>query len=127
MTVLTMIPARSAAIAAPILNLTQQPAPPQALSLITAVMEAMMGRRPLHQLRPHLGLDAFTRLAGYVDGGRFRRMRLGRVRAQMPTGRAVEASVRLACASRWVSCVIRLDAGQRAWKCTELFVLEPGR
>ena len=45
MTVLTMIPARSAAIAAPILDLTQQPAPPQALSLITAVMEAMMGRR----------------------------------------------------------------------------------
>ncbi|WP_331715895.1 Rv3235 family protein [Tessaracoccus coleopterorum] len=49
------------------------------------------------------------------------------LRTQMPTLRAVEASVRLAEASRWLTCVIRLDAAESFWRCTDLYVLLPNR
>lgn len=100
-------------------------APPQALLLISAIIEAMMGRRALHQLRPHLALDAFGRLVEYADEGNFRRTMVGRIRVQMPTLQAIEACVRLASASRWLSCVIRLDGEQSGWRCTDLVVLRP--
>lgn len=125
MTVTTSQPARSLPIRPPVVASQPVSAPPQALSLITAVVEAMMGRRALHQLRPHLGVEAFHQLVAYADSSRFRRIQLGRVRTQMPTRLAVEACVRLAWASRWISCVIRLDAVQSSWRCTQLTVLEP--
>lgn len=101
------------------------PAPPHALLLITAVVEAMMGRRALHQLRPYLASDAFCRLVEYVDDGGFRRTVIGGIRVQMPTATAVEACVRLASASRWLSCVMRLDDDESRWRCTDLLVLRP--
>lgn len=125
MTVISARPATLAVVHPDPAPSPEPPAPPQAMALITALLEAMMGRRPLHQLRPHLDLAAFGHLVCYVDEGAFRRMTVGSVRTQMPTGRAVEASVRLRCASRWISCVIRLDVGQRAWRCTDLTVLQP--
>lgn len=100
-------------------------APPQALHLISAVLEAMMGRRALHQLRPHLASPAFMRLVEYVEEGLFRRTMIGGVRTQMPTGNAVEASVRLALASRWITCVLRLDSDRTGWRCSDLVVLQP--
>ncbi|MHA6525169.1 Rv3235 family protein [Tessaracoccus sp. G1721] len=101
------------------------PAPPRALQLIHAVLEALMGRRPLHQLRPHLRWQAFDNLACYVDAGDFRRVRVGRVRSQMPTPRAVEANVSLLVAGRVVSCALRLDATRAGWRCTELTIIAP--
>jgi len=112
---------------APIPEEPSDPPPPQALVLISAVIEAMMGRRALHQLRPRLSVPAFHQLVGYVDGGGFRHTRMAGLRTQMPTLRAVEASVRLAEASRWLTCVIRLDAAERFWRCTDLRVLIPNR
>lgn len=102
-----------------------EPAPPQALNLIHAVMETLMGRRPLHQLRPHLSWAAFASLADHVDSGTFKRIRVGRVRSQMPTAQAVEASVTIATRGRSVSCVLRLDAGRSSWRCSELTILMP--
>ncbi|GAA4905709.1 hypothetical protein GCM10025789_26310 [Tessaracoccus lubricantis] len=102
-----------------------QEAPPQALRLVHVLLEAMSGRRALHQVRPLLAPTPFTRLAGYADGGTFRRLAIGQVRTQMPTPHAVEATVTLRCGPRIVSCVIRLDVRRGRWMCTELMVLRP--
>jgi hypothetical protein len=101
------------------------PAPPPAIALIAALVEALACRRPLHQLRPHLSRDAFLSVVDYVDDGTFRRTRAAGLRTQMPSEGAVEASLRLLTASRWVSCVLRLDRSDRAWCCTQLSVLAP--
>ena len=94
--------------------------------LITALVEAMAGRRPLHQLRPHLNKRAFLTLVDYADSGSFRHTKAAGLRTQMPTSAAVEASLRLMTASRWVTCVFRLDRlGQGPWCCTEVSVLAP--
>lgn len=93
--------------------------------LIHVLLEAMAGRRALHQVRPLLSPGPFTQLATYADTGRFRRMRVGPLRAQMPTERAVEATVSLLFAARPVSCAIRLDLRRDQWICTDLTVLHP--
>lgn len=101
--------------------------PPHATALICALMEAMAGRRPLHQLRPRLDERSFHRLVAYVGAGAFRGARVGSIWTQMPTAESVEASARLWCASRWLTCAIRLDGSEGGWVCTELFVLAPAR
>ena len=100
-------------------------APAHAVRLIHVLLEAMAGRRALHQVRPLLGSGSFTRLASYADTGLFKRMRIGPVRTQMPTERAVEATVSLLFAARPVSCAIRLDLHRDRWICTDLTVLSP--
>ena len=100
-------------------------APPPAIALIIALVEALAGRRPLHQLRPHLSREAFLAVVDYADEGTFARTTVAGLRTQMPSERAVEASLRLLTASRWVSCVLRLDRTDRAWRCTEVSVLAP--
>lgn len=109
----------------PALAVAHEPAPPQAMNLIHAILEALVGRRPLHQLRPHLRWEAFENLACYVDTGAFRRVRVGRVRSQMPSTTAVEASVTLLLNGRVISCVLRLDATRTAWRCTQFTALAP--
>lgn len=99
--------------------------PGGAQALILATLETLAGRRPLHQLRPHLSERAFLELAHRASAGAYRRLRIGALRCQMPTCRAVEASVTLQCGQRWISCVIRLDARRRSWECTEFVVLAP--
>ena len=100
-------------------------APPSAIRLIHVLLEAMSGRRALHQVRPLLSPRPFTRLAAYADTGLFKRMRIGPVRSQMPSERAVEATVSLLFAARPVSCAIRLDLQHDRWACTDLTVLHP--
>lgn len=100
-------------------------APQQVLRLIHVLLEAMAGRRALHQVRPLLSQECLVRLAEYVDTGDFRRLAIGSVRTQMPTRHAVEATVTLLCAGRVVSCVMRLDVHGQRWVCTELAVLRP--
>lgn len=102
-----------------------QEAPPNALGLIQAIIESLMGRRPLHQIRPYLSGRAFEHLSSKVDTGQYRRLQVGRIRTQMPYGGAVEACAQLWLAGRSLSCVLRLDARRRAWVCTELTLLEP--
>ncbi|HMQ66573.1 MAG TPA: Rv3235 family protein [Arachnia sp.] len=100
-------------------------APPPAIALIAALVETLAGRRPLHQLRPHLSREAFLTVVAYADSGSFRRTMAAGLRTQMPSDGAVEASLRLLATSRWVSCVLRLDRCGRAWRCTEVSVLAP--
>ena len=100
-------------------------APPPAHALVVALLETLLGRRALHQLRRHTSPDAFQRLVHHVDSGVLRRAQLGRIRTQMPTERSVEASATLVCDGRHAACVIRLDIANQAWSCTELAVLEP--
>ena len=113
-----LLPAPEPAAAAP-------PAPPPAMVLIRGVVETMMGRRALHQLRPHLATGAFHKLVLYTDSRTFRRTAIGRVRTQMPADGAVEASVQLAYAGRWLTCVIRLDEQDGRWRCTDVTMLTP--
>lgn len=110
---------------APVADPPHPPAPQPAVNLIVAVVETMMGRRALHQLRPYLTQAAFTALVRHTDSGRFRRTEMGTCRTQMPTTAAVEASVELRCGARWITCVLRLDAAQFYWRCTEFTVLAP--
>lgn len=102
-----------------------QEVPPGALALILATLEAMTGRRALHQVRPRLSERAFLELALHAGAGVYRRMPPGRLRAQMPTPQAVEATVSVMRGDRWVSCVIRLDATRRSWMCSEFVILAP--
>lgn len=97
-------------------------APPQAVGLALATLEALLGRRGLHQLRPRLSPSAFLQLVTHVDSGIFDRSVLGRLRTQMPTPFAVEATARISVNSRWLACTIRLDRIQQ-WECTDLTVL----
>lgn len=95
------------------------------MALIVATVEALAGRRPLHQLRPHLSPAAFHQLVLYADSGVYRRIQLGSLRTQMPSPYAVEATLHVQRGPRWLSCVMRLDAGGQSWLCSELLMLVP--
>ena len=101
-------------------------APPQAVGLALATLEALLGRRGLHQLRPRLSRCAFLQLAAHVDSGIFDRSLLGRLRTQMPTPHAVEATARISLGNRWLACTVRLDRAEQ-WQCSDLTVLGAGR
>ena len=96
--------------------------PPQALGLVLATLETLQGKRSLHQLRPWLSPDAFVSLATQVESGAFSRSQVGRIRVQMPTPTAIEATARISVGPRWLACVVRLDHRNR-WGCSELAVL----
>ncbi len=98
------------------------PVPPQALGLALATMEGLLGRRGLHQLRPWMSAVAFLQLVSHVESGTFDHSRLGRLRLQMPTPCAVEATARISLGQRWLACTIRLDRADR-WLCSEVTVL----
>lgn len=95
---------------------------PKALILAMAVVEAMLGRRPLHHLRPRLSEDAFVHLAMLVRTGRFKRSRISSWTCQMPTARAAEITITVTAAPRWLVCVLRLDQAKE-WTCSEFTVL----
>ncbi len=95
---------------------------PAAMILGLAVVEALIGRRPLHHLRPRMGSGAFAHLALLVHDGRFKQARIAAWRHQMPTHKAVEMSVTISDGTRWLVCVLRLDA-VRQWRCSEFQVL----
>lgn len=99
--------------------------PAAAHFLIHAALETMTGRRSLRQLRPHLSERARIRLTRYATGGAYRQLVVGRLRTQMPTPKAVEATVMLQRDQRWISCAIRLDAEPSGWVCTDFTVLTP--
>ncbi len=97
-------------------------APAQAVGLALATLEALLGRRSLHQLRPRLSRAAFLQLVGHVDSGIFDRSVLGRLRTQMPTPIAVEATARISVNARWLAVTVRLDRAEH-WQCSDLTVL----
>lgn len=97
-------------------------APAQAVGLAVATLEALLGRRGLHQLRPRLSRAAFVQLVGHVDSGLFDRSVLGRLRTQMPTPIAVEATARISVNARWLAVTVRLDRAE-SWQCSDLTVL----
>ncbi|MGV8845476.1 Rv3235 family protein [Tessaracoccus sp.] len=98
------------------------PMPPQALGLVLATMEGLLGRRSLHQLRPWLSPAAFLQLVSHVEAGTFGHSALGRLRMQMPTAQAVEASARISLGHRWLACTVRLDRAER-WLCSDITVI----
>lgn len=95
---------------------------PQAIGLALATLEGLQGRRGLHQLRPWLSHAAFLQLVLHVEAGTFAHSSLGRMRAQMPTPAAVEASARISLKGRWLACAVRLDHVER-WTCSDIAVL----
>ncbi|HMR50588.1 MAG TPA: Rv3235 family protein [Arachnia sp.] len=98
------------------------PVPPVAEVLVRALIESMTGRRPLQQLRRRITRSAFATLAHHAETGAFRAAQMGGIRFQMPTPTAIEAVVRIAGASRWLACVVRLDL-RGSWGCTDFAVL----
>lgn len=92
------------------------------MGLALATMEALLGRRGLHQLRPWLSHAAFLQLVSHVEAGTFARSTLGRMRLQMPTALAVEASAGISLGHRWLACTVRLDRAD-TWFCSDLVVI----
>jgi hypothetical protein len=100
--------------------------PHEALGLAVAVVEAMIGRRPLHHLRSRLTPEAFQQLASLRASGKFSRSQVRGLRSQMPTKDAVEVSIKVSLAGRWLVCVLRLDRRQ-GWGCSDFLVLGADR
>lgn len=96
--------------------------PPQAIGLALATLEGLLGRRGLHQLRPWLSHAAFLQLVLHVEAGTFAHSCLGRLRVQMPTPTALEATARISLNGRWLACSVRLDHVDR-WTCSDIAVL----
>lgn len=98
-------------------------APPRSLGVAVGVLEALAGRRPLHQIRARMTRTAFESLVDLLDTGRVIRMATGRITAQMPTESAVEATTSIAVGGRWLACVLRLDKGPDGWVCSDFAVV----
>ncbi|MFV0429585.1 MAG: Rv3235 family protein [Arachnia sp.] len=98
---------------------------PRAYGLVVAALEAIIGHRPLHQVRRHCAEEAFVSIARLRESGQFHGARVGRIRLQSPTQSCVEAATRIALGDRWVACAVRLDAAED-WRCSAFSVVEPG-
>lgn len=97
--------------------------PPVALGIAMATLEAMAGRRPLHQIRSRMSRRAFEALVALHSSGRFRSPGFGRLTAQQPSPSAVEATASIHVGGRWLACVVRLDKGTTGWNCSHFAVL----
>lgn len=97
-------------------------APPAAARLALAIVESMLGHRPLHAMRSLLAPKAFGHLVRHREAGRFRNAVIGSTRYQTPAAGAAEICVQLQDAGRWLVCVLRLDH-REGWSCTEFRVL----
>lgn len=86
-------------------------------------LEALLGTRALHQIRPLMAPEAFRALSQYRRPA-LERVELGTVRMQMPHAGALEACATICWRGRWLVCVLRLDAGNTSmWTCTQLEVV----
>lgn len=116
--------------ATPTHTLTPAPTtvPPAGLGLVLACLDALSGRRALHQIRPRMALTAFERLIQERATAAHSSAQVGRIRIQMPHASAIEASTLIECAGTWLACVLRLDhLGGSDWACTDFRVIGPGR
>lgn len=99
-------------------------APRTALALSIATVEALVGRRPLHQLRKLLSPEAFYSLATALEADDYSKSFIRLCRWQMPTEKAAEVIVRVSVANGWRACAIRMELGDH-WRCTHFTVLVP--
>lgn len=96
------------------------PAPPDCIRLVVAVVEAITGRRALHQIGHWLNDVTFALMTKESQNGRWRSGQIGSIRAQMPHSGAVEAAVRVLIEDRSTACAIRLDQRGKRWVCTDI-------
>lgn len=96
--------------------------PTTARGLLSACLEAFLGRRALHQIRTSMDRRAFERLiADQISGATSEARPLS---VQMPSDVAVEASVLVRDCGRWLVCVLRLDLDETTgWRCSDFQVL----
>ncbi len=88
----------------------------------TAVVEALQGRRPIHQLSSVFDEDsraAFTRLRELTGSAEHRMVSS---RSQMPSARAVEVSLHLMCGTESRAVAFRLEPVGGQWRCSHLEV-----
>lgn len=88
----------------------------------TAIREALIGSRALHQIRPWLSPRAFEQLAHYTDTLLLRPGLLGGLRIQCPRPGVAEAVGTVLAGSHWLALCLRLELGER-WTCSELRLL----
>ncbi len=100
--------------------------PEAGLGLVTACLDALRGRRALHQVRPRMARPAFERLIQHAAAP-MASATVGRIRIQMPHAGAIEASTLVECAGRWLACTMRLDShAESGWMCTDFRLIGPG-
>lgn len=93
-----------------------------ARNTIRTVVETLLTRRALHQVRVLFDDDAYFTLTRHVDLKTFVRASVGPISTQMPHPHAVEAFVRVRLGARTKALVLRLDYSER-WRCTDLRLL----
>ena len=100
--------------------------PEAGLGLVMACLDALRGRRALHQIRPHMARPAFERLIQHAAAP-LASAAVGRIRVQMPHAGAIEASTLVECANTWLACTMRLDGHEASgWTCTDFRLIGPG-
>lgn len=101
--------------------------PPEAgLGLVMACLDALRGRRALHQIRPRMARPAFERLIQHAAPP-LSSAAVGRIRIQMPHPGAIEASTLVEYADTWLACTMRLDSHEESgWTCTDFRLINPG-
>ena len=100
--------------------------PEAGLLLVTACLDALRGRRALHQIRPRMARPAFECLIRHAAAP-LTSAAVGRIRVQMPHASAIEASTLVECDDTWLACTMRLDGHEETgWVCTDFRLIGPG-
>ncbi|MDO4784189.1 MAG: Rv3235 family protein, partial [Propionibacteriaceae bacterium] len=94
--------------------------PVDQLQVIVAILEALFGRRPLHQVGRLLSESAFSVVRIHRQTGRWQGASIASVRSQEPCSDAAEVSVRLVLGNRSLACAMRLDRIGRRWLCSDV-------
>lgn len=95
-------------------------------SAATVLLEILQGRRPVTQAARLCTDQASASLISHVVRFPWAKARLAAVRESSSTEDAVEAAMRLAISGHYLSAVLRLEATDGRWLCTQFDVLYPG-
>lgn len=92
------------------------------VSLVTALIEVLTGRRPPHQLHEWASTAVTDQLESLGRGHQQRDWRLRSLRAQQPSRHKVEATVHLIQAGRSRAAAVCISHQQRRWTITEFCI-----
>lgn len=99
---------------------TPRPTPADQLQVVVAILEALFGHRPLHQVGRLLSEPAFGVVRLHRQTGRWQGGTIASVKSQEPRSGAAEVSVRLILGGRSLACAMRLDHIGRRWLCSDI-------
>jgi hypothetical protein len=96
----------------------------QVSRLVTAILEAYDGLRPISQVRPFVAPELLPHLLR-SDRGPGTRHRTRRVHTCHPAEGAVEVCATVDCGRRMLALAARFERGGSGWRCVRFQLLEP--